>query len=294
MLHRGFVFLIVGAIVGLACEQAVAAPPAGGGNYFGIARDAAFNPGAVLPPAVTPAPAPAPEFGGPDGLLAPAPLPVTVWHGGADLGLNGASGNSELFNLRVDLNANRKTADNLFDSSFLYQYGSNAGQLTQNQAFFNARDEILFAGSPWSIFGSTNIEYDEQRAYQFRIGLYAGVGRLLIDDGFHNWRLRAGAGIVREVGRSGTASQWVPEAIFGSDYSYRVDDRQSFVFNVDYYPQIDNWSVYRVRARAAYQILLDPATGTTLKLGIQDRYDSAPANAKANDLTYFATLGFTF
>jgi hypothetical protein len=31
-----------------------------------------------------------------------------------------------------------------------------------------------------------------------------------------------------------------------------------------------------------------------MRLGIQERYDSDPGNAKRNDLNYFATMGIKF
>ena len=86
----------------------------------------------------------------------------------------------------------------------------------------------------------------------------------------------------------------MPELVFGTDYSYKFDDRQSFDLTVDYYPRIDNFSQFRLRARAAYQIILDKDNGITLRLGVQDRYDSNPGGALRNDLNYFATLGFIF
>lgn len=263
--------------------------PKGGGAYFG-APDGAFNEKTLTPPPVIPAKA---TVSTPVGnALMPDPSLPKLWSGGFEVGLNGASGNSDLFNLRAGFNALRKTADNLFFSDFLYTYSKQNGIITQQQALLNARDEILFVGTPWSVFASTNVEYDELRAYSFRVGVYAGVGYAVIDSEPLTWRLRAGAGVVREIG--GPQDRWVPEAVFGTDVTYKIDDRQSLIANVDYYPRIDRPSQFRVRARAAYQILLDPASGATLRLGMQDRYDSEPGNAKANDLTYFATVGFTF
>ena len=40
-------------------------------------------------------------------------------------------------------------------------------------------------------------------------------------------------------------------ALLGTDYTWRIDDRQSLVGTVDYYPRLDNWGQFRVRARAA-------------------------------------------
>ena len=56
---------------------------------------------------------------GADGGLLPSP-PPKIWSGTADVGLNGATGNSELFNLTIGYTAVRKTADNIFTNNFLY------------------------------------------------------------------------------------------------------------------------------------------------------------------------------
>jgi len=247
--------------------------------------------------AVVPAPV-IPEFAvGGGGSLFPQEKPPKIWSGGGEFGLNGASGNTELFNLRAGLNAQRKTDDNLFTASLLYTYANQMNVLTQNQMLFNARDEILFTGGPWSVFASSNIEYDELRLYQFLVGTYAGVGYQFIDNAKTNWRGRAGAGAVYEFAResSGVPSRWVPELLFGTDFNHKFDDRQSFESTVEYYPRVDNFSQYRLRARAAYAIILDKDLGIALRLGMQNRFDSNPGPGfRQNDLTYFATLGFSF
>lgn len=304
-------FVCVVAVLAAGTSAFGQPAPKGGAAFFGDAGNA-FNektlqpaPAPKPPPPVVPGdglvgpPAMAPPVVIPDaaaGLLQPPPPPPPkIWSGGAEAGVNGATGNSELFNMRAGFNATRKVAGNVFVSDFLYTFTRTNGTTTQQQALFNARDEVLFAGTPWSAFGSTNVEYDELKAYRFLVGVYGGVGYTVIDDELHTWRLRAGVGAVRRIGRDGAASDWVPEALLGTDYTWRIDDRQSLVGTVDYYPRIDNWEQFRVRARVAYQIILDKATGTTLRLGVQDRYDSNPGGtAKRNDLNYYATLGFTF
>lgn len=265
---------------------------------------ASAQPGGAFPPPSSLKPPPGPSFEPPKAVLEPPPTivdgggllpserPVKLWSGGGEIGLNGADGNSQLFTLRTGFNARRKVDDNLLLADFLYTYARQNGKLTQNQALFNARDEILFPGSPWTLFASTNVEYDDLRAYDFLVGVYGGVGYQVIQTDATDWRLRAGAGAVRQVG--GPRDRWVPELVFGTDYTHKIDDRQSIVTNIDYYPRADDFRQFRVRARAAYQILLDKPSGTTLRLGVQDRYDSNPGPAKRNDLTYYATLGFTF
>lgn len=134
------------------------------------------------------------------GLLPPSAPPPKVWSGSAEAGLNGASGNADLFNLRAKFLAQRKTSDNIFSTDFLYTYTQQNKITTVQQAILNTRDQILFAGSPWSLFDAGQLEYDELRAYKFRIGIYAGVGYTVIDDDTTTFKLRAGAGATREVG----------------------------------------------------------------------------------------------
>jgi Protein of unknown function, DUF481 len=221
------------------------------------------------------------------------PVSNAVWKGGFDLGLNGSTGNSEVFNIRFGANADRKSETNLLHADLLYTLGKQDGRTIQNAMLFNARDEVLFPGSRWTFFGSTNIEYDELRAYKFRVGVYAGVGYTVRDDGATLFKVRAGAGAVREIG--GPQDRWVPELVFGYDYKHKFSDRAAIVSTLDFYPRIDDFGQYRVRGNIAFETILDPATGTNFKIGAQSRYDSDPGpNTRRHDLNYFATLGVKF
>jgi hypothetical protein len=299
--------LAIGLLVLLALAvpargQTGGSPPPGSADYFGFPHDDKFTPNTLKFPAAEPPPpaAPLPSATG-DGLFPEDPPPPEPppkpkpWSGGGDIGLNGASGNSNLFNLRTNWHAQRKTPDNLFVTDFQYSYLTQESETEQQQAILNTRDEILFPGRPWSIFSAGQIEYDELRAYRFRVGEYVGLGYLLFDEKHKQLRVRAGAGASRELGVDGARNQWVPEAVFGYDKRYRIDERNAVVSVLDFYPRIDHqFGQFRVRTRTAYEVVLDPKRGTVIRLGIQDRYDSNPGNAFRNDLTYFATFGLKF
>lgn len=303
MIRRVVLWIGVVCSAGTVSAQSAAIPrPPGGDSYFGAAAGQAFAPDAIFSAAPAPT-APAPAADG--GLLPPKPAPP-LWSGSADLGVNGTTGNSELFNLRFNTLARRKSKGNDFTTDFLYQLARQDGLTTARQALWNARDEVLFAGTPWSLFGALNLEYDRLREYDFRVGVYSGVGYTVIDDSDRTFKLRAGAGAVREfvtsnsliVAANPTAprpgDRWVPEFVFGYDFRYRLTERSSFLSVLDYYPRVDDFSQYRVRVRAAYENLLDPEMGLILRLGVQDRYDSDPGRAKRNDLSYFSTVGVKF
>ena len=225
-------------------------------------------------------------------LTGEAPAPRKIWSGSVEAGINGQTGNTEVVNVRTGISGQRKTDDNFFTSSMAYSLSRQSGVTTQNQMLLNARDEVLFSGSPWSLFASTNVEYDQFRPYDFLIGVYGGLGYTVLDNDQTLFKLRAGAGAVRRVG--GPDEKWTPEAIFGFDFNHKFTDRQSFVSSVDYYPSLDKFSNYRIRAQAAYEIIVDPTMGMALRFGAQERFDSNPGPAKRNDLNYFATLAFKF
>jgi len=279
---------VVALLLLAGAAQAQPQPP-GGGAFFGAAPDAKFDDKALLG---APPPPPKPIVV-PDG--SPPTPPPRIWTGGFEFGLNGSQGDIDVLNIRLGAQADRKTDRNSFHSDFLYTLNTQSGIVNQNQALLNARDEILFRDSPWSIFSALQMEYDELRSYDLRVGVYGGVGYKWWDNGKTLFKTRAGAGAVREINtRDGVADRWVPEAVFGFDFNHAFTDRQRFVSSVDVYPSLSNLEHVRVRARAAYEVMLDPEHGMVLRLGVQERYDSQPGNGEANALNYFATLMFKY
>ena len=288
---------------GAALGQIASPSPITGRSSSGTPLSEAFTPSSVFPPLPPrPAKAPvevvddpeAPVEVPPQGLFPRLLWLPKPWTGGADFGINGASGNSEVFNFRTSWNVRRKTDTNCLTSDFLYVYSVQNSKTNTQQALFNTRDEILFPGSRWSLFAANQIEYDELRAYRFRVGIYAGVGYTILDDARTTLRTRFGAGAVRELGTDGSENRWVPEFLLGYDFRRKMTEHSSIISIFDYYPKISDVRQYRLRARLAYEWVIDPDTGTVLRFGIQNRYDSDPGNAKRNDLTYFTTLGFKF
>lgn len=271
-------------------------------DYFGPAGNQPFGEKALFPsspnsgtPALQPIPGEPPPTLIPDGSLPPPP-PPRRWFGGFEFGASGSQGNSDVFSGRLGANIDRKTDDNLFHVDLLYTLSRQDGTTNQNQALLNARDEVLFKGTPWSLFSATQVEYDQFRAYDFRVGTYAGVAYAWVKTGGMLFKTRVGFGAVRELDTvsNGSPARWVPEAVLGMDFNYRFTERQGWVSSVDVYPNLSQLGQYRVRARAGYEILIDPDHGMVLRLGVQDRYDTLPGPAKRNDLNYFITLLFKF
>lgn len=320
---RGGVLLVL-LTAGPGIAQSVApaggAPPPSQGFGLGSTINQPFNEKSLFPdakplmeksPGASPAPPSWNPFGNanpgppgptelpptliPDGSLPPPPPPKR-WFGGFEFGVNGSQGNADVLNLRLGGLVDYKTPGNLFHADLLYTLTRQDGLTNANQALLNARDEILFKNSPWGVFASSQVEYDQFRQYDFRAGAYAGLSYLVSKTDHALLKTRVGAGAVREerLGTDGLPGRWVPEALVGMDFNYRFTDRQGFVSSVDVYGNLSQLGQYRVRARAGYEILLDPKYGMVLRLGVQDRYDTLPGQSRRNDLNYFATLLFRF
>lgn len=313
-LVAAYVLALVG---GYACAQSSAVQ---GGAFLGSHNVPPFTPTQVFtgpPPAILAKPT-TPAIEPPTDPLTGEPLPPApkLWTGSIDMGLNGATGNTDLFNIRGSGHVKRQSATNILTGDLLYTYTADTGEVTVHQVLSNARDEFLFGDSPWSAFVSTLLEYDALRDYRFRVAVYGGAVYTLVDRTGLSIKLRAGAGAVRELGSTSTRTdtqidpttgipvttvvtertrdRWVPELVFGKDFRWAWNDRSSLLSIMDYYPRVDDFRQFRLRSRAAYEYVLDPATNMIVRFGVQDRYDSNPGTAKRNDLTYFSTFGVKF
>ncbi|VTS05485.1 DUF481 domain-containing protein [Tuwongella immobilis] len=255
--------------------------PSGSTVTFGIPNgDGGFNPNAVLgPPQVLKKTAT--EQGEP-----------RLWMGGVEFGLNGSEGNSQILKIRFGANATRKSQTNLLAADLFYGFSTQNSERNENKMLLSVRDEILLAGTQWSPFLAGTTEYDEFRDYEFRYASHAGLSYLFWKTEKSLFKGRFGVGTSVEVSPEDT--RYNPEGMLGYDFNWRFTDRQRFVTSADFFQDLGNLERQRVRVRGAYEILVDPESNLTLRLGIQERYDSQPGNAKPNDLDFFATLMFRF
>jgi putative salt-induced outer membrane protein YdiY len=227
----------------------------------------------------------------PEQLLAPNP---PLWHGGLEFGLTGSDGNNDLMNLRLGGNAKRKTDDNIFSVDMSYRYATQNSMVSANRLLLASRDELLFAGTPWSLFVDGSAEYDEFMGYQERIATHIGVGYQFIKTEMTCLKGRLGAGVSKDF--SGPTTNFLPEGVVGLDFEQKVTERGKLTAGIEYFPSFESLETYRIISKAAYEWLIDPAWNLTFKVGVLDRYDTSttPKNPKPNDVEYFAMLAWKF
>jgi putative salt-induced outer membrane protein YdiY len=217
--------------------------------------------------------------------------PKSPWSGALELGLSGSDGNTEVFKVRVGADVKYDTPDDVFTLNAFYGRSQQNNVLNENKALLTARNELP-VDEMFSWFSQVQLEFDDFRAITSRVALHSGVSIIALKNEQQTLKFRLGAGASREFG---AGAGWLPEGQIGAEWERKITERTKFVLGADYFPDMGDWTRYRIRGRASFDILLDEELNLALRLGAQERYDSQPGpNTKKNDLDYFATLLFKF
>ncbi len=216
------------------------------------------------------------------------------WKGGVELGVNGSAGNSENLNIHAGVNAQRKTDRYDTKVSLSYLRAQDDGDTTKNRIELNAQNDWIFGkGSPWRYFVKGTLEYDDFQDWQERLTLQNGIGYAFVENEKTTFVGRVGAGIRRDFG--GEDNRIHPEGLLGIDLSHKFTDRQQFTLTAELYPDFLDLADYRAKLKAQYEIVVDPESKLSLKIGVEDRYDSDPGeDTEKNDIDYFLLLTWSF
>jgi putative salt-induced outer membrane protein YdiY len=220
----------------------------------------------------------------PGRLLGPTP-----WEANIEFGLNGSTGTNESLSIRTGGQALRESSTSKLDLDATYLRTTESGASTQNNAKFDARqDWLLNESSPWTLFGTTNIFYDEFQDFDLQTTLNAGIGYRFIHVPGLQMIGRMGSGASREFG--GPIDRWVPESLLGFEYKQRLSASQKVYGKLEYYPGWEDLSEYRLIADAGLEIALDQPSNLSLKLSATDRFDSTPGDADPHLVNYSVLL----
>ena len=219
--------------------------------------------------------------------------PSKVWDGNFAFGLNGKSGNSENLDISLDFDATKEDDVAITKILMTYFYSQNQLGTATDRFFSELRQERKLANPNFTWYYSGSYEYDRFKNFDYRIAAHTGLGILLYEYDDRSLKARVGAGASREFG--GTNDEWNPELQFGLDWERHLTERTRLYANVDFFPNIEDFSDFRLNTRAGFETLLDEAMGMKLRMYVFDRYDSTPgAGFLENDIDYGAALVFGF
>lgn len=214
------------------------------------------------------------------------------WEGSVELGLSGTEGNTETFNVRFGLKAKHKSEHLVRTLELTSIQKSAAGATTANTALVDGRIEWPMPASRWNYYVHGLAEYDQFKAFDYRLSADTGVGFEYIQTESTTLIGRAGLSASREIG--GPENHTNPEIAFGSEFKHKFNATHSISGKVDYFPNVTDFSDFRLNSQAGWEIALSHTWGLSLKLSAIDRYDSTPQGAQPNDLDYSTLLIWVF
>jgi putative salt-induced outer membrane protein YdiY len=214
------------------------------------------------------------------------------WEGSVELGLSGTEGNTQTFNVRAGFKAKHKTEFLVRTLEVTSIQKSADGITTANTALVDGRIEWPMPSIRWNYYIHGLAEYDQFKAFDYRLSADTGVGYEFIQTERTMLTGRAGLSASREIG--GPNDRTNPELAFGGEFKHKFNDMHSINGKVDYYPNVTDFSDFRLNSQAGWEIALSKAWGLSLKLSVIDRYDSTPQGARPNDLDYSTLLIWVF
>lgn len=252
--------------------------------------DKAWSP-ATPPPELGPAPEPEPE---PDtrSWLAKA---WEKWDGELSIGLNGTEGNSDVVRLRSGGRLTRKWTRDRVSLRADYRFArDNAGE-SENRLDSNFRhDRDAGKDGHFGYFTELDIDTDSNLDFDVRARLNTGPTLWWIRNNTTQVRTSAGLAVTREFGAPG--AEYIPEFTASLSASHDLTKRIKLTSSVRYDPEAEDLARYRLRSRGAVEFLIDPELRVSLRLEVENRFDSQPASAttQRNDLDYAARLVWRF
>lgn len=212
----------------------------------------------------------------------------TPWDSGFELGLNGASGVSDSLSFRTGGFVKRQADDYKLNLSLYYNKTNSEGVEIQSNALLDSRYDWLFDNSPWTLFVMSQTFYDEFQAFDFNFNANAGFGYQWLDEDWIKITTSFGTGASREFGAP--MEEWIQEANFGFEFEQKVGENKKFYAKVDYFPEWEDFSNYRVLADMGLEIELMQPSNVSLKFSATERYDSQPDGVDPHNLNYSMLL----
>lgn len=211
------------------------------------------------------------------------------WTNHIELGIDGSQGNSDTFAFQTGAEIRRKTDIDTLAFDFDYRSVTSRDITTEDNGRFNVDYDRLINGTPWSLFSKFGLEWDEFKVFDLRLNLNGGLGYHWIRNDRSTFVTRFGAGASREIGAPD--DDWVPEALLGFEGEHQVNQYNKIRAKIDYFPDWGDFGNYRVVSDFSWEILIGGSDNLSLKLGLNDRYDSTPqGGADANDFFYSLLL----
>jgi len=223
--------------------------------------------------------------------LNPPPEEPATWKGNVTLGGNWQDGNTETMNVSAGALAVRRSANDRFLISFLYNRAEDDGKRTAENAYGQLKYDY-FLSPKWYLYLNVDMLTDDFKDLNFRTSVGPGVGYQIWEEENKALGLEAGLAYTSEDRDEGEDTDWL-SARFGVNFLYRLFDRVIFIDQFVIYPNLDETGEYTLRNEAAF--ITDLAASWAFKLSNIWERDSDPGpGLDQDDFTWILGLQYSF
>lgn len=207
------------------------------------------------------------------------------WKGSLSAGLNGKTGNSQNLDINATVNLARESDISKTTLLASYFYAANDTSTVTDRIFGQGRQERKLKNDRLSLFFQIGYEWDRFKNFDYRIALHSGLAYQVLKEEDRSLSVRMGAGASKEVG--GIPGEWIPELQFGADWDRQLTDTLRVYVNMDYFPNLEDFTDYRLNTNTGLEFVVDDARNINFRMFALNRYDSTPpAGNQENDIDY--------
>lgn len=217
--------------------------------------------------------------------IGPAIPEAPAWHGSAELGIVGQTGNKEMFTGNTAANINRQSGGVTLLGSLLVLYGQTDGVVSTNQQRLSGRIESEIT-KKYFLYGALELERDEFKDLALRTTATVGLGRTWWKEGDNFWKTGAGVGVTNEAFESG-GSRTFPVAELISEYSKEIRKGMLFTDTARLVPDLSYIPGWRAENTAGLSFALNSKGDLRLKLSVLNQYDNKPQSGVERLDTYY-------
>jgi putative salt-induced outer membrane protein YdiY len=221
----------------------------------------------------------------------------TGWQTSAQVNVSVNKGNSDTLLAGGSIMTLKKWDKNEFTAKADAVYGNNRDQTTGDrtttaQNYGVGMQYNRLVTDRFFFLGVADARQDRVADIKYRVTFSPGVGYYVIKNERTTLSFEAGPGLVLEQFENQPSQRYFTIRL-GEKFTHKFNDRVRLVQDLDFTPQVDNFSNYVINASATVEADLTTKLSTTVTLSDTYRGEPAPGR-KANDLRLLAGIKYRF
>jgi putative salt-induced outer membrane protein YdiY len=218
-------------------------------------------------------------------------VPDITWSGNIFLGGAHQSGNTDRMSISLGAEAVRRSLNDRFSLSFLYNYAEEDGELTTRDAYGAMKYDYFFTAKFYGLL-SAELLKDKFKDLNLRAVVGPGLGYQVWEEARKSLAFEAGVAYFSEDRIEGEDEQWAT-ARLAAVFHYQFFPWLRFADTFILYPHLEDLGEYTLRNDAS--LITGLGSAWSLRLGNLWERDSDPApDVKKDDFRTTVSLQYSF